>query len=434
MNTAILAGLLIDGTGSDPIEKAVILVEGTQIKALGRKGEIEIPPDSTVIDFENETILPGLIEAHSHIIYCGANRYMRPTLSLEHQSKSSAVSKHILMYRNCLDDMASGITTIRSLGADDDSDIMLRDLIADSQLPGPRIVASGKPLRTSHGTAAFLGEPADGIDGVTKAVRERISKGADVIKVFATNIQAGVGEKAYRLGDLTDVPAYTRPELTAICDEAHRCGIKVAAHAIGGPALKWAMEAGVDSVEHVNMIQQEDIEVFLRTKCVLSDPNLYLFFDREYGFESRPAWRELPTWWQHKVREAGKRTALYQKAAYEAGVRFALALDSGHGLIWREAKCMVDVLGASPMDTILALTRNTAELCGLEQTGVLKPGNLADLISVRGNPLQDITRLKEVDLIMKEGTRYDPFLSKFLEAGDVVYNTLLNEKNRGQEA
>lgn len=433
MNTAIYAGLLVDGTGAEPVENAVILVKGTRIQAIGRRGEIDIPPDWSVIDCGKETILPGLIEAHSHIVFCGATRYMRPTLSLELQSKAPAVSKHVLMYRNCLDDMASGITTIRSLGADDDSDIMLRDLIDSRVLPGPRILASGKPIRPSHGTAAFLGRAADGVDGVTRAVRECISRGADVIKVFATNIQSGEGEKAYRMGDLTDIPGYTRAELTAICEEAHRSGRKVAAHAIGGPALKWAMESGADSVEHVNMMQRSDIEVFLKTKCVLSDPNLYLFFDKDYGFESRPAWHELPPWWQRKVREARDRTAKYHKMAYEAGVRFALALDSGHGVIWREAKCMVEILGASPMDTILSLTRNTAELCGLNDTGVLKAGNIADLISVKGNPLQDITRLKDVNLVMKEGTRYDPFLSKVREAGDIFYTEILKESAEEQE-
>jgi imidazolonepropionase-like amidohydrolase len=414
MKTVVLSRLLIDGTGNPPIPGGRVLIEGSAIVAAGPQQEVAIPPGAEVIDCSKETVLPGLIEAHSHPANCGSNRFKRKVMGLQLQHTLPPLQKHLRMYKNCLDDMSAGITTIRCLGTDDDSDLALRDLIGSGELQGPRIVASGIPIRPSHGTAAFLGKAVDGVEGVRKAVRESFAKGADVIKAFATNVQAGTGDIAYRSGDLTCVPAYTKEELLAICEEAHNAGIKVAAHAIGGPALRWAMEAGADSVEHVNLIEERDIEVFLRTGCVLSDPNLYLFFDKEYGFESRPAWKELPAWWQKKVYESKERTRVYQRQAYQAGVKFALALDSGHGLIWREAKCMVDVLGASAMDVLLSLTSNTARLCGLENLGTIQAGKTADLISVQGNPLDDITCLKNVKLIMKEGKRFDGMLANFI--------------------
>jgi imidazolonepropionase-like amidohydrolase len=246
-------------------------------------------------------------------------------------------------------------------------------------------------------------------------VREAISRGVDVVKIFATNIQAGTGNVAYRLGDLTGVPAYTQEELAVAVAEAHRAGRRVAAHAIGGPGLRWAMEAGVDSVEHANLIEEGDIEFFLKTGCVLSDPNLYLFFDSEYGFESRRDWNALPSWWQAKVRRAAEQTRTVQRKALAAGVAFALGLDSGHGVLWREVKCMVEVLGASPMDAILAVTRNGAAVCGLSDVGTLEPGKQADVIAVDGDPLRDIATLANVRMVMKGGKRYDEVLTTYRE-------------------
>jgi len=173
-------------------------------------------------------------------------------------------------------------------------------------------------------------------------------------------------------------------------------------------------------------MEERDIEIFLKTRCVLSDPNLYLFFDKDYGFEARPAWNELPGWWREKVAYAREQTRVVQKKAFEAGVRFALALDSGHGPIWREAKCMVDILGASPMDAILSLTKQSAELCGLDKVGTLQPGKLADLISVRGDPLEDITHLHDVRLIMKEGQVYNDILYAYKELAVAMRELMKN--------
>lgn len=418
---AIRSRQVIAVPGEPPIPEGVVLVDNGRIRQVGPGASVKIPPGCPTVDCTSQTVMPGMIEAHSHPSFCGSNRFREQLGSLEVQVRNHPVLKHVRMYRNCLEDMRSGITTIRSLGTEDDSDLALRDLINAGKLPGPRIIASGRPIRPSHGTAAFLGRPVDGVEGVRKAVRESVARGADVIKTFATNVQAGEGDVAYRRGDLTCVPAYTADELRAICDEAHRAGIRVAAHAIGGPALRWAMEAGVDSVEHANLLTSEDVEVFVKTGCVLSDPNLYLFFDSEFGFESRPAWRELPSWWQEKVFAGKERTRAHQTEALKAGVPFALALDSGHGLIWREAKCMVDVLGASPQQVILSLTRNTARLCGRDDLGTLEVGMTADLISVEGDPLYDITCLKDIKLVMKEGKRYDGLLSHVSGAEDAAH-------------
>jgi len=415
MLVAIKAKQVIDGTGAPPIPDGVVLIEDGKILTVGSASEVQIPPSSEVINCSAWTVLPGLIDSHSHIIWRGANPERQSYGSIVLQEKIPIPLKSILAYRNLLDDMSSGVTTIRSLGASADIDLVLRDAILAGELPGPRLLASGQPIRPTHGTANFLGRPADGVEQVQQAVREAISKGVDVVKIFATNIQTGTGDVAYRLGDLTNVPAYTKEELAVAVEEAHRVGCRVAAHAIGGPALRWAIEVGVDSVEHANLIEEQDIEVFLKTGCVLSDPNLYLFFDSEYGFESRPNWNTLPSWWQTKVRRAAEQTRTVQRKALAAGVTFALALDSGHGILWREAKCMVEVLEASPMEAILAVTRNGALACGLSNVGTLEPGKHADIIAVDGDPLVDIATLANVRMVMKEGRCYDKVLKGYKE-------------------
>lgn len=413
---AITSSRLIVEATEQPIDHGVVIVHDGMIVETGPMGILSKYPGCEVIDCSNETVMPALIDSHSHPGFCGANRFGKDFGSIVLQTSLPPVLRNVRLFLNCLSDMRSGVTTIRSLGTIDDSDIELRDEITTGNLFGPRLVASGIPIRPSHGTAAFLGKPADGPEEVRKAVRERFSKGADVIKVFATNIQGGTGDVAYRKGDLTDVPAYSFEELRIICEEAHGAGLTVAAHAIGGKALRWAMEAGADSVEHVNLIEEQDIDVFLKTGCVLSDPNLYLFFDEQYGFRARSSWKELPEWWQEKVHVAENRTRKYQKEAYRAGVPFALALDSGHGMIWREAFCMVNELGASTQDTLKALTTTSAKLLGFHNLGALAPGNIADIISVEGNPLEDIGCLAKVRLVMKDGKRYDQMLDQMLEA------------------
>jgi len=415
---AITSQRLIVEATKPPIDHGVVIVRDGRIVETGSPGILNKYPECEVIDCREQTVMPAMVDSHSHPAFCGANRFGKDFGSIVLQNTLHPVLRNVRMFLNCLSDMRSGVTTIRSLGTSDDSDIALRDEISAGKLLGPRLVASGIPIRPSHGTAAFLGKPADGVDELRKAVRERFAKGADVIKIFATNLQGGMGDVAYRKGDLTDVPAYTLKELQVICDEAHNAGLPVAAHAIGGPAVRWAMEAGVDSVEHVNLIEERDIEVFLKTGCVLSDPNLYLFFDEKYGFSARSSWKELPSWWQDKVRIASEKTREYQAQAYRSGVQFALALDSGHGVIWREAACMVHELGASEKDVIKALTTTSAKLCGLQELGSLEPGNIADIISVDGNPLEDIGNLARVDLVMKEGKRYDLLLDRILASLD----------------
>jgi imidazolonepropionase-like amidohydrolase len=248
--------------------------------------------------------------------------------------------------------------------------------------------------------------PADGVDELRRRIRENYSMGAQCVKIFATNIQNGDRFEDYLHSDLTGVPAYSKEELQAAIDEAHNLGMTVAAHAIGGPAMRWAMELGIDSVEHANLLEEEDIECFLRYGTFLSDPNLQLFFDSETGFESFESWKI--DWWRPKVIKAREQTRKYIPQAIRAGVKVCLATDSTHGSLWKEIELLVKI-GASPAEALLAVTRNSAQLLRMaDQVGTLEPGKYADLISVRGDPLADITAVRRVGLVMKAGRQYQP--------------------------
>jgi imidazolonepropionase-like amidohydrolase len=310
-----------------------------------------------------------------------------------------------------LQDLRCGTTTVRLLGDGGGFiDKILRDAINAGEIEGPRLLACCLPIRPSHGTAPEIAEcvGADGEDEVRKRVRQAIYHGADVIKLFTSNISNGDTFLDYLRGDLTGVAAYTKEEMKVAAEEAHRAGKKVAAHCIGGKAIRWGLEAGIDSLEHVNLIEEEDIPLFLESGAFISDPNLHLFFDPVKGFESPQnrswIWEELPDWWHQKVYKAREQTKRVMGMALKRGIKFALGTDLNHGGLWLEAKYFVQEIGASPMQAILACTRNGAECCGiLDETGTVEAGKYADIITVEADPLEDITRLQDVPFVMKQG-------------------------------
>ena len=347
--------------------------------------------------------MAGMIDSHCHIT---ANSKYRLTLKEQHTIElTTAVIRGSMNLRS---DLAAGVTTMRTLGDVGDVELYFREAIKRGEIPGPRLVITIRALRPSHGTAPFLGFAADGVDEIRKAIRQNFLKGADVVKLFVSNVSNGLNDEDYRRGDLTQVPAYSREELFAAIGQAHDMGMKVAGHAIGGPAMRWAMEAGIDSVEHANMLEEQDLEYFAKYGTRISDPNLQLFFDPDTGFPSRENFKLQ--WWREKVLTAKKLTETYMPMAMKAGTKICLAVDSTHSYLWKEAKYLAEI-GASNQEALMALTMNNAELLGMEnKVGSLEKGKLADIISVKGNPLEDITVLKDVGLIMKDGQEYTNLL------------------------
>lgn len=404
MKTYITGGVLIDCTGKDPIKNPSILVEGDRIVKIGTKGSLPMPSDAKLLDCGDGILLPGMIDSHLH---AGTDSSRDEPLNVQLTQPDAL---RALRARDSLfNDLKAGVTTIRLLGDGKGCiDVVLRDAINRGDFQGPRLLAAAQAIRPTHGTAAEIGVCADGVEEVRKRVREAIFMGADVIKLFISNISRGDTYLDYLKGDLTGVAAYTKEEIAVAVEEAHRSEIKVAAHCIGGPAVRWALEVGVDSLEHANMIEDDDIQYFLKYGGFISDPNLILFFDPEHGFESdgnkTHKWNELPSWWHDKVHIAQERTRSVMAKALKQGVKFALATDLNHGLLYLECKYFVEQVGATPMQALFAVTRDSAELLGLQdEIGTIEIGKCADLICVKKNPLDNIENLKEVTMIMKQG-------------------------------
>lgn len=394
--TLILAGRLLDVRSGRLLENQKILIEGDQIKAIG---EIDARQarDATVIDLTDKTVLPGLIDAHTHLTYT-------PRLA-GYESLGVSIPREALTgAKNARITLEAGFTTVRNVGASGYADIALRDSINAGDMPGPRIDASGPALGITGGHCDDnLLAPefhhhsegvADGVEAVQHKVREVIKYGAEVIKVCATG---GVLSK----GDDPNASAYTLEELRAIVNDAHRLGRKVAAHAHGADGIKQAVLAGVDSIEHGSFITEEDIQLMKQHGTYLV-PTLYL---ADWFMENAEA-MHVPSFMIAKAKVVLPAARQNIARAFQEGVKVAFGTDAAvypHGLNAREFAVMVK-LGMTPLAALQAATVNAAELLGWsDRIGTLEPGKLADLVAVDGNPLTDIRTLENIRFVMKGG-------------------------------
>ncbi len=396
----IRAGTLIDGTGGPPVTGVSLLIEEGRIVRIDRK--IDPPSGARVIDLSKRWVLPGLIDAHVHL----TGREIG-----EGDWKNSAVrdlpqEDAIRGVRNARLTLEAGFTTVRNVGASDYSDIALRRAIHDGVVPGPRIIAAGHSLGSTGGhcdTNGFIPGVAergpadgiaDGVDAVMEAVRAQIKRGADVIKFCATG---GVLSE----GDPVGVQQYTLEEMKAIVETAHMGDRRVAAHAHGTEGIKAALRAGVDSIEHGSMLDDEAIALFKQTGAWLV-PTLMA----QEAVERQATNGTLTDMRREKALFIAPRARASFRKAAAAGVKIALGSDAGvypHGTNGRELVLMVDN-GMSPMDAILAATRNAAQLLGLpDQVGTLEPGKVADVVGFAGDPLADIHTVTAPVFVMHEG-------------------------------
>jgi imidazolonepropionase-like amidohydrolase len=299
----------------------------------------------------------------------------------------------------------AGFTSIRNVGAGGYTDVDLRDAVNSGQVPGPHMQVSGPALGITGGHCDenllpyqyhIVGEGvADGIAAVQQKVRQNIKYGVDVIKICATG---GVLSK----GDSLQASQYTLEEMKAIAADAHRLGLKVAAHAHGALGILWASEAGIDSIEHGSFIDAPAIAEMKKNGTYLV-PTLYL---EDWMMESG----HLPPFYQQKMKDAIAVAKPNIRRAYEAGVKIALGTDAAvypHGLNAHELEVYVRDLGMTPLAAIQSATINAADLMNwTEKTGSLDPNKWADIIAVQGNPLQDVKLLQNVKFVMKSGQVY----------------------------
>ena len=393
----VRAGRILDVKTGNMLSGQAIVIEGDKIVSVGPAADAKLSPATRTIDLPNATVLPGLIDAHTHLTFDPAN--------LGYEGLGISYPREALIgARNARVTLEAGFTTVRNVGAGGYSDVALRDAINAGDVPGPRMLVSGPAMGITGGHcddnllapqfhATELGV-ADGVDAVRHKVRENIKYGADLIKICATG---GVMSK----GDDPNASQYTREEMKAIVEEAHRLGRKVAAHAHGAEGVSWASDAGVDSIEHGHLMDDSSIATLKKNGTYIV-PTLYLMdWNREnLGKRNAP---------DYVVRKMQAVSAVGQdtlKKAFAAGVKVAFGTDAAvypHGLNAHEFAVYVR-LGMSPLQAIQTATIHGADLLGWSsKIGTLEAGKWADLIAVEGDPLKDVTTLQQVKFVMKGG-------------------------------
>jgi imidazolonepropionase-like amidohydrolase len=407
VTSVIKAKRLIFDVDEPALDDGVVLVEGDRVGAVGTAAEIPTPPDATVHDLGDHTLMPGLIDSHGHItMNLGRGR------DISAQSQLDMVEATLQGVANLRTDLAMGVTTMRTLGAPGNIEPRFKAAIARGEIDGPRLQIAIRLLRPTHGTASFISTAVDGPEEIRRVVRDTFKQGASWIKMMVTNVMQGDTFEDYLRGDMTTVPSFTRDEVRTIVNEAHALGMKVAAHAIGGPAMRWAIEEGADTIEHGDILEPQDVEVFATHGAYLSDPNLQLFCDSEERIQRRPYGRPTERWWRERTDYAAETLRRHLPEMIERGVKICLAVDSMHGCLWREVGHLAEMSGSTQV-ALRAVTKNSAEMMGLDgEVGALRPGFMADIISVAGDPLTDPWALEHVDFVMQGGVRVDQRLRK----------------------
>jgi imidazolonepropionase-like amidohydrolase len=380
MMTLIRCGQLFTGTGNDPLPQTDILVED------GRIGEVSAgieAPDAEMIDLSSYFVMPGLIDAHTHLSVDPSRGDQLGQMRQPPGQQALRVPGHLAK------DLAAGTTTLRIMGEEDWLDVYTRQAIREGSLAGPNLLIATRGLAASNGhgraKSAF-----DGTDEVRHGARENLAHGADFLKLFATGgVASGTGLES---------AMYSFDEMRVAVEEAERKGTYVAAHAHGGPGLRMAAEAGVRTIEHAALASEADVEAMLRQNCWVIGTFTILFHPDgiERGDASNPAILE-------KLVAAREKAAESMARIFASGLPFALGTDSMHGHMPYEVQTAIR-LGLSPKQALLAATKGGARALRIDdRTGTIEAGKDADIIALDGDPLVDPSALDRIVFVMKGG-------------------------------
>jgi len=351
-----------------------------------------LPPEARdgrlpMLDLPGCTLLPGLVDVHVHLVASG-----EPDLAAG--IPDSEAARTVSAVANARRQLEAGVTLVRDLGAPGAEAIAVGRAVEAGEVPGPLVVASGPAVTMTGGHIPYLGRVTDGVDAMRQAVRENAAMGAGCIKVVATG---GVLTKGIDPREA----AYTRAELDALVEEAHRLGLRVAAHAIGEGGVVAALRAGVDSVEHGMFLDEAAIDAFLATGARYTPT-----FSAPHGILAGPS---VPGWIKDRARPAAEAQATSFRAAVKAGVKVVAGTDAGtpdnpHGGVATEVAFMVEH-GLDPLAAVRAATGEAADLLGVPDRGRLREGGRADVLAVHGDPVTDIRALSRVAAVFQDGRR-----------------------------